>query len=204
MTMVVHLFDSRKAASIRRGGVRGDAASIGIAGGRVEVSNAVYVMPVLPNFFASHQWLRELKRRGMRTIAAAYIKLRSDTMVWCGTYNGEHRWITLGHAAALIMQEPDPRGWEVVLTRDVPAKAVHSIRDVPQVVGWRYFPESHAKGPWKCLCDGCLRGLRGEIKSRRLLASLVERHGAEALNYEGDAAKLRRRGKQAKVKSKSK
>lgn len=200
--MVVHLFDSRNAASIRRGGVRGAAASISIARDRVEVASAVYVMPVLPNFFASHQWLRELKRRGMRTIAAAYIKLRSDTMVWCGTYNGEHRWITLGHATALIMQEPDPRGWEVVLVNDVPAKAVHAIRDVPQVIGWRYFPDAHAKGPWKCLCDACLRGLRGEIKSRRFLANLVERHGAEALDFEGDTAKLRLRGKRAKVKSK--
>lgn len=192
VTMVVHLFDARQAASIRRGGVRGRPSRIAVAGDRVELSSAVYVMPVLPNFFASHQWLRELKRRGMRTIDAAYIRLRSDTMVWCGNYNGEHRWITLGHATGLIMNEPDPRGWEIVLTRDVPAKAIHSIRNVPQVVGWRYFPESHVKGPWKCLCDGCLRGLRGEIKSQRLRASLLAQHGAESLNYEGDPKRLAR------------
>ncbi|MFO0830296.1 MAG: hypothetical protein U0637_00500 [Phycisphaerales bacterium] len=182
MTMLVHLIDARETSSIKRTGIKGQAASFTVIGTRMSVACAVFAMPVLPNYFASHQWLRELKRRGMRTIAAAYFRQRADTLVWVGRYNKEHRRVPLGHAAGLIMKEADPRGWQIIIPGSIPPKSIHAVRPVPQVVGWRYFPESHKDGPWKCLCDGCLGNLKGEIKSRKLIDRLLEKDGPDSLS----------------------
>ncbi|MCB9840575.1 MAG: hypothetical protein H6809_02850 [Phycisphaeraceae bacterium] len=195
MPLLIHLLDARDAPSIRRSGIRAAAATIQTHAGRAELPAAVFAMPVLPNFYASHQWLRELKRRGMRTIAAAYVRMRADALVWAGRYNAEHRLLPLGHAAGLVMREADPRGWEVIIPHAVPPKAIHAIRDVPQVVGWRYFPEAHEKGPWKCLCDRCRESVRGDIKARRFRAHLIEREGADELNITDEEAR-RLSGKQ--------
>lgn len=173
MTMLVHLIDERATASVKRSGLQGREYTFKTDGELATLNDAVFAMPVLPNFYASHQWLRELKRRGMRCIAAAYFRQRADAMVWVGRYNREHRFVPLGHAAGLIMREPDPRGWQLVLPSSVPAKAIHAIRDVPQVIGWRYFPESHDDGPWKCLCDYCVKSFSGGLKSRAYLRRLV-------------------------------
>lgn len=191
--MLVHLIDERDSASVRRSGIKGLTRDISTSAGIQTVDRAVFAMPVLQNYFASHQWVRELKRRGMRSIAAAYFRLRSDAHVWVGKYNGEHRLVPLGHAAGLIMREPDPRGWEIVVRGAVPPGQIHAIRPVPQVVGWRFFPESHDKGPWKCLCSFCLAGQRGDIKSRRLRERLLDQLGAEATNFEGDPRRFMRR-----------
>jgi hypothetical protein len=192
MAVVVHLFDARHEASIRRSGVRGKETVVTTPTARITLRRGVFVTPVLPNYFVSHQWLRELKRRGMRTIRAANIRMRSDAMVWVGHFSMEHRYVPLGHAIGLFMSESDPRGWEIVVPGPIEAKAITSVRDVPQVTGWRYFPTAHEKGPWKCLCDGCLRGLRGDIKSRGFVRRLVKREGAEALNCEGPPPRPKR------------
>jgi hypothetical protein len=173
MTMLVHLIDERNAASVKRSGLRGGDCTLRVDGVAVTLSDAVFAMPLLPDYFASHQWLRELKRGGMRTIAAAHFRQRADTLVWVGRFNGEHRRVPLGHAAGLIMREPDPRGWQVVLPQSVPAKAIHAVRSVPQVIGWRFFPESHDKAPWKCLCEFCISSVSGEPKSRAFLRRIA-------------------------------
>ncbi|MBX3378836.1 MAG: hypothetical protein KF805_01970 [Phycisphaeraceae bacterium] len=191
MTMLVHLIDDRDSASIKRSGIKGNATKIASLNGQITLKRAVFAMPLLPNYFASNQWLRELKRRGTKTIAAAHVRLPSETSVWVGKYNGEHRKVPLGHAAGIIMKESDPRGWQVVVVGSVSPKSIHAIRPVPQVVGWRYFPESHDKGPWKCLCSYCLQGMKGEIKSKRLIRNLVAESGAKALNFEGKPEDLR-------------
>ncbi len=190
MTMLVHLIDDRQRASIKRSGIRGEFATLRSGGGNVEISRAVYAMPVMPNYFATHQWLRELKRRGMRTISGVHFRHRSDAMVWVGRYDGDHRNVPLGHAVSLIMAEPDPRGWQVVIPKSIPANAIHAVRAVPQVVGWRYSPDSHDRGPWKCLCDSCNEGLKGDIKSMALRRRLLAAEGAEALNIEGDVERV--------------
>lgn len=193
MTAAVHLFDARQAASIRRSGIKGHATQISVPQGRISIDRAVFLMPVLPDFYASHQWLRELKRRGMRTIAAAYVKLRADRQVFVGRYNGEHRLVPLGHAAGLIMHATDPRGMQIVVPGDIAAAAIHAIRDVPQIVGWRYFPESHEKGPWKCLCEYCTSRASGEIKVQRLWRRLVAQSGEDPATLD-EATRRRMRG----------
>lgn len=193
MAIVVHLADERQAASIRRSGIKGVPKTIATSGERVSIARAIFVMPVLQNYLVTHQWLRELKKKGMRTMVAVHARLRSDTMVWVGRYDGEHRLVPLGHAIGLIMREQSPLGWEIVLRDSVPAGAIHAVRETPNVVGWRHSPESHAQGPWKCLCDYCLQSFKGEIKGRRFIASLIERHGEEALNVEAPVRKTNRK-----------
>jgi hypothetical protein len=190
MTMLVHLIDDRQRAAIMRSGIRGAPATVRSGAAEVDLARAVYAMPVLPNYFVTHQWLRELKRKGMRTVSGVYVRLRSDCLVWVGRYNADHRFVPLGHAISLIMSEQDPRGWQVVLPDSVPAKAIHAVRAVPQVVGWRYAPESHDTGPWKCLCSFCLESQTGGIKSMRLRRALLKSEGAEALNIEDDVRRV--------------
>jgi hypothetical protein len=56
MPLLVHLTPEKYVARIVRNGIR--------------TGRGVYCLPVLPSYYVSHQWLRELKRRGQRTILA--------------------------------------------------------------------------------------------------------------------------------------
>jgi hypothetical protein len=122
-------------------------------------------MPVTQSFYISHQWLRELKRRGVRSYVGVYFKLDSKTMVYAGKYHEEHRHITLGEAIKEIRSVEDPLGYELLIDRKIEAKEIESIRRLPQNMGWRYFPASHEKGIG-CTCSVCLP--RGDIKVKRL------------------------------------
>ncbi len=180
--MCVHLADERMAKSIRRSGLRGHPAVVTIHGQRLALRRGVYVFPQLQSYTVTHQWLRELKRSGMRTLVAVAVRLRSDCMVFVGRYNLEHRHVPLGHAIQLVMQQADARGWQIVVPHSIDPSAIHDVRETPQVIGWRYFPESHEQGPWRCLCDFCWDGAKGGIKVQRLRQALIRRYGATELN----------------------
>ena len=122
-------------------------------------------MPVLPNFYVSHQWLRELKRNGVRTYIGIYFKVDSTEMVYAGKYNHEHRHITLGEAIKEIMSMEDPLGYELIIPRKIESKDIDKIKILPQKLGWRYFPNSHAKKP-ECACPICIPS--GAIKGKKL------------------------------------
>jgi hypothetical protein len=152
----VHIGDARLQQSFRRTGIRLPPARTGRPRG-------VFVMPVLKDHFVSHQWLRELKRRGMRTLVGVYVRVPDREPVLVGHYRIAHTAMSAARAARLIMDAPDPRGYEVIIPRKVDAKEIHAVRGVPQVVGWRYYPE--AKGRKPCGCPACARG---DIKAKRL------------------------------------
>ena len=72
MAMFVHLAPESAAARIRRSGIsRLRKAAGGVPGG-------AFAVPVTRNFFLSHQWLRELKRRGAGPIVGVYFRLGDD------------------------------------------------------------------------------------------------------------------------------
>jgi hypothetical protein len=121
-------------------------------------------MPVLPNYFVTHQWLRELKRSWRKNLVGIYFRLPRDERVWVGHYNQNHKELPLGRAIRVILDAKDARGYELIVARDISPKAIHSIREIPQVVGWRYEPDAHGKTP--CPCPVCLP--RGSIRSARL------------------------------------
>jgi len=154
MPVLVHLADEKESAGIKKNGIK-----IG------KFSKGIFCMPVLQNFYVSHQWLRELKRGGAKTYVGVYFKMDSNTKVYAGRFNKEHRHITLGEAIKEIMSLPDPLGYELIIDRKITAKEIQKIKSLPQKTGWRYYPGSNNKKP-TCACRMCVP--IGSIKSKRL------------------------------------
>ncbi|WP_406694610.1 hypothetical protein V5E97_26430 [Singulisphaera sp. Ch08] len=158
MPILTYLTSEKHAGLIRRSGIRGATGGFGAHRG-------VFCMPVLPDYFTTHQWLRELKRRGQRTIVAIDFRLRSDAPAWVGHYNQPHVETTVGGAVGMLMELADTRGFEVIVPRSIRPDEILRVRKVRQVLGWRYFPDAHGKRP-TCACRMCLP--KGTIKSSRL------------------------------------
>lgn len=158
MPILTHLASEKSSGSIRRSGIKAASSATG-------TPNGVFCMPIMPNVLVSHQWLRELKRRGQRTILAIDFRLRSEEMIWFGHYGSSHANISLGRAIGILMRSPDALGWEVIIPRSIRPGEIIRVRRPSQVLGWRYFPKSHERRP-TCACRICLP--KGSIKSRRL------------------------------------
>ena len=156
MALFVHLAPENSIRSIRRSGLRPG-----------KYSKGVFALPATPDFYASHQWLRELKRFTPGSIRAVYFRLPGDAPVLFGRYGGPHREGTADEAVAALMKAEDKLGAEAIVLEAVPAKAITSIRALRQVTGWRFFPA--AKGRKPCGCPGCIS--RGEPFSQALRAA---------------------------------
>jgi hypothetical protein len=164
MAMFVHLTTESRIARIRRSGIirlrKTPETSVG----------GVYAVPVTRNFYVSHQWLRELKRRNQGPIAAVYFRIPDEEQVWIGHYGRVRRLVSAAEAIAIFTRADDPLGWEVVVPRRIAAKEIHKTRRLPQVVGWRYFPKAKGKPPF-CTCKFCTRGEYAGAKLRKRLGS---------------------------------
>lgn len=153
MPLLVHLTSEKNIGSIRHAGIKITPERSG-----------VFCMPVTPNYFVSHQWLRELKRRGQRTIIAVYFRISSQEIVRVGRYHEAHEQLPVGEAIQRIMTDPQPQGYEIIIPRPIAPDEIHRVRHLSQTVGWRYMPFAHGKP--LCCCPTCIR--RGSIKSRKL------------------------------------
>jgi hypothetical protein len=120
-------------------------------------------MPVVQNFVLSHQWVREIKKRGFRVAVGVYFRVPDDQPVWAGLYNAEKARVTAAKAAEQLSRE-QLLGFEVVIPRSIQASEIRAVRQLPQGLGWRHFPDAHRKGIF-CGCEYCQRG---EIKSRKI------------------------------------
>jgi len=157
MARFIHLTDERLLARLKKSGIRTTFW------GR-EKFRCVYAMPVLRNFQVSHQWLRELKNRGIRTIGAIQFTIPDDQEVRVGRYNEEQVPMTAAQAVKVFMKHPTGLGLQVLIPRRISAKEITRTYVPTQIVGWRYHPEAHGKPPF-CGCEYCQRGL---IKNRKL------------------------------------
>lgn len=156
MAILVHLADEKNAAKILKNGLKTGRYATGI-----------YCMPVLPNFYISHQWLREVKRSGAKSYVGVYFKIASSEMVYAGRYGAKHKHLSVGAAIKEIMEMEDPLGYELIIDRKITAEEIFKIKNLPQTLGWRYFPNSHNKKP--CNCEYCLRGtIKGRKTKQRL------------------------------------
>ena len=117
------------------------------------------------SYFATHQWLRELKRSGRSRIVAVYFRIPDSEIVEVGHYGQAHTAMTAAEAVALVASIADPLGYEVVVRRRIESGEVTRIREVSQVVGWRYFPGARGRAP--CPCDYCSAGTYGGAAIRR-------------------------------------
>jgi len=123
----------------------------------------VYATPVDPNFTVAHQWVRELKRNGIRTMVAIQFRIPDDEVVRVGRYGTVSLEMTAAQAIAAFKEQGLGLGHEILKPRKI--KASELVRSyVPrQLIGWRYSPESLGKKP--CGCEWCQRG---NIKGRKL------------------------------------
>jgi hypothetical protein len=161
MPSFVHIADERDAASIRRTGLK--LPKVPATSSESERPVGVFALPVVPNFVLSHQWVRELKRRGYRTAVGIYFKLPASEEVWAGRYNEPKRPMTAGEAASEL-RRMQQFGFEVIVPRSISAGSIMYVRTLPQKLGWRYFPDAHERGIF-CGCEYCMRG---EIRSRKI------------------------------------
>ena len=157
MAMFVHLAAANVSDAIRRSGIK-----------RLRKANVpepgIYAMPVVRNYFVSHQWLRELKRRNAGPIVGVYFRVADDELVWVAHYRNAHQKMSAAEASGLIMHADSPEGFEVIIPRKIEPAAIHRIRALRQIVGWRYFPGAHGRKP--CGCPYCQRGQFGGKKLR--------------------------------------
>lgn len=164
MAMFVHLAPESRVALIRRNGIRRLRRSGG------DFPGGVFAVPVTQNFYVSHQWLRELKRRNQGAIIGVYFRVPDDERVWVGHYNQGHRWMSAAEAVGEFAAAEDAQGWEVVIPRRIEADELHRVRRLPQVVGWRFFPAAKGKPPF-CTCKFCIRGEYGARRLRERLGA---------------------------------
>ena len=138
MAMFVHSTTESRVSRICRNGTARLREASGTS------PEGIYAMPVTRNFYASHQWPRELKRRNQGPIAGVYFRVPDEQPVWVGHYGQAHRLVTAAQAIAQVAKADDPLGWEVVVPRRIEANEIHKTRRLAQVIGWRFFPR--AKG----------------------------------------------------------
>ncbi|MBD2121719.1 HEAT repeat domain-containing protein [Trichocoleus sp. FACHB-262] len=143
MPTLVHITDEKNSARIQESGI-----ALG------KYRSVIYFMPVVQDHFISHQWLRELRRRGARVLVGVYFRLPSDELVWAGKYSSKHQRLPLGQAIRDFSALADPLGYEMFIERKIDAAEITKIRHLPQKIGWRYQPHAHRKPP--CGCPACL------------------------------------------------
>ncbi len=126
MAMFVHLTAEKQVKVIVRNGITRLRKS------RIAGQSGIYAMPVMRNFYVSHQWLRELKRRGRGPIAGIYFRVPDAETVWLGHYNQAHQQMTAAEATAAIHEAESAEGFEVIIPRRITAKEIHRVRRLPQ------------------------------------------------------------------------
>ena len=150
MALFVHLAPAKAVARIRRAGIKR---------GRW----GVFCMPVLADYYTTHQWARELKRRGHRRMLAISFWLDDADLVEVGRFSTPHQTMRASEAVKALMEAEDRQGYEVIVPHAISPRDLRAVRPVPHVIGWRFYPEPHGR-PTFCLCNWCSRG---EIKRRR-------------------------------------
>lgn len=160
MALFVHLASEKNSDSIRRSGIKAQRVRVALLPGYERV---VFAMPVTADFYVSHQWLRELKRDGRRSIVGVYIRIPDGQRVLVGHYNQSHSEMAANEAVGTVFNSDQPEGYEVLIPRKVEPTEIHDIKQLPQVLGWRYYPDSNGRKP--CGCPYCTKG---DIKSKRI------------------------------------
>ena len=157
MVSFVHIADKNDEVSIVKNGIRSVRRTTGLRG--------VYAVPVVPNYATTHQWARELRRRGIKTLLCVQFRIPDEEFVLVGKYSGEKLEMTASEAAAAVLTHTDPMGLEVVVPRKIMPREITRTYLAPRITGWRYHPEAKGKKPF-CHCKFCNRG---EIRAQRLI-----------------------------------
>ena len=177
MPRFIHLAPEPLAKRIRRHGIqptriRGWPAFDGLA----DIDRAVWAFPVTPSFTVSHQWLRELKRGGVRTLVGIVFRIADNEPVLARHYSAPPRRMTAAEAVGSILSQPEPLGWEVLIPRRIAASEIVAVRHLPQTLGWRTIPDRQRIVV--CSCPRCVEpGTVKAARRRAQFAQFVDRRG---------------------------
>lgn len=149
MSRLMHLAPASLQRRIERSGLRGGPWRLG----EMLVREAIFAMPVLADDWATHQWLRELRRwRPVRHVAV-HFRVPDSEPVLVGPFGATKTSMSAAKAADMISGQPPNSGFEVVVQRRVARRDVLAIREVRQDIGWAQHP---AHGREDCVCAMCL------------------------------------------------
>lgn len=157
MISFIHIADKKDEKSITKNGIKCTKRKNG--------PNGVYAVPVVQDHSLTHQWARELKRGGARTLICIQFRIPNAEAVLVGKYNCEKLKLTASTAVAEFLRHKDPMGLEVIIPRKILPREITGTYLAPRITGWRYSPEAKGGKPF-CRCKFCNRG---EIKAKRLI-----------------------------------
>lgn len=166
MAMFIHMTDERTAHRILRAGIRQSrTATLDLNG--TTIDRVVFCVPVVPNFQATFQWTRELKRGGHRVARAVQFRIDDHEMVLVGHFGRQHDPMTASQAVAVFLRADDPWGLQVLVPRAISPREIIRLRSVPQVTGWRFYPSAKGRSPlWPRPGDINASRLRWAIENR--------------------------------------
>lgn len=127
------------------------------------VDRLVWSYPITPSFTVTHQWLRELKRGGARTLSAVVFRIDDEEPVFVRHYSQTPHAMTAAEAVGVILSQPEPLGYEIMIPRRIKPSEIIGVRHVPQKLGWRTVPG--VQEPMVCSCPICVQP--GTVKSAR-------------------------------------
>ena len=111
MPLLVHIAPEPVAKRIKRSGIAARRLEQPYEG----YDRLVWAFPVMESFTLTHQWARELKRSGARTLVAVTFRIPDDERVFAHRYNAEPQLVTAAEAIAVIRAMEDPRGGQIVI-----------------------------------------------------------------------------------------
>ncbi len=161
MPRLVHIAPEADAAKIRRNGIRARREKDWIDGH----DKFVWAFPVLESYTLTHQWMRELKRRGFTTLTAFTIKIPDKELVFVRHFSQAPCITSAVEAVHTIRSVEDPRGYEIIIPRRIAPSEIVAARTLPRAIGWRYYPDAKNQPMKTCDCPYCLP--RGEVKAAR-------------------------------------
>ncbi|MHC6202948.1 hypothetical protein ACYULU_07120 [Breznakiellaceae bacterium SP9] len=166
MAVFVHFTDENNKNSIIKNGIKIDTIHY------EEISKGIFCMPVLADFYATHQWVREIKQYNSgNEIIAIYFKIPDDEIVFCGKYNEKLEKVKAAETHKIFIDLEDKMGFQAIITRKVVKNEITRIKNIPQIIGWRHFPKSHERK--RCLCPACLA--KGAFKSKKIKIAALKK-----------------------------
>ncbi|MBW8880867.1 MAG: hypothetical protein JF615_05390 [Asticcacaulis sp.] len=156
-------------AGIRRQGITATRFEKGS-----EPPRGLFCFPVLPDFFVTHQWLHEVRRDSRGRRCGVYFRIADTQTVHVGRYQTPHKKMEASEAVALLRDNP-ALGFEVIVPRSVTRSEILRIKSLPQVVGWRVYPEAKGRKPvWP---------FPGSYRAKKIMEGIAKRGQREAARY---------------------
>ena len=140
MACFVHFTDEKNKNSIIKNGIKTSNVHID------EIKKGLFCMPVIPDYYATHQWVREIKQYSSgNIIIAIYFKIQDDENVLCGKYTEKLIETKAAEAHNIFISLEDKMGFQTIVLRNISKNEIVKIKNISQIFGWRHFPKSHEK-----------------------------------------------------------